>query len=212
MTVNVRETKTVSGYVLDGTPKTGTIPSGDVLEMVFWNSKAGSLVIVKQDSETRQPLPGVEFSVHYADGTPVADENGQISSEGQYFTDENGEIRIDGVVGTIVVTEENTIPGYTIDPNARTKTVTVEANDTQTLTFFNSPKQTLVLQKYAAGTTNPVAGAAFYVTDSRGTALGQDGGEFVTDVNGRIVLSDLTGGVIKWVFTIQALIECGYIM
>ena len=33
------------------------------------------------------------------------------------------------------------------------------------------------------------------MTDSKGSALGQDGGEFMTDANGRIVLSDLTLGI-----------------
>ena len=40
-------------------------------------------------------------------------ENGQISSNGLYFTDKDGKITIHGVVGTLVVTETATIPGYT---------------------------------------------------------------------------------------------------
>ena len=195
MTVTVRETKTVSGYVLDGTPKTAEIPSGDVLEMEFWNSRQGALVVRKQDAETKAPLGGVEFKIAYADGRPVDTANGQISSAGQYFTDDNGEIRISGITGTVIVTEEKAAPGYVIDPNAKTKTVTVNPGDTQTLTFFNQKKQTLTVQKYVEGSRTPIPGVTFLITDSNGTLVGADNGEFVTDDNGRIVIQDLTPGV-----------------
>ena len=195
MTVTVRETKTVSGYVLDGTPKTAEIPSGDVLEMDFWNSRQGALVVRKQDAETKAPLGGVEFKITYADGRPVDTANGQVSSAGQYFTDDNGEIRISGITGTLIVTEEKSAPGYVIDPNAKTKTVTVNPGDTQTLTFFNQKKQTLTVQKFVEGTKTPIPGVTFLITDSAGTVVGADNGEFVTDDNGRIVISDLTPGV-----------------
>ncbi len=52
-------------------------------------------------------------------GEYVPDENGYISSNGLYKTDKDGKIQIDGVVGTLVVTETATIPGYTIDPALR---------------------------------------------------------------------------------------------
>ena len=51
----------------------------------------------------------------------------------------DGKIQIDGVVGTLVVTETETIPGYTIDPATQTQTVQVNPNDTQTLYFTNTP-------------------------------------------------------------------------
>ena len=51
----------------------------------------------------------------------------------------NGEIRISGITGTIVVKETKTIDGYTIDPATQMQTVTVNPEDTQTLTFYNDP-------------------------------------------------------------------------
>ncbi|MBR0282640.1 MAG: hypothetical protein IJQ81_13840 [Oscillibacter sp.] len=44
MTVTVRETKTISGYVLDETPQTVKI-SGDAKELVFWNAPQQTLTI-----------------------------------------------------------------------------------------------------------------------------------------------------------------------
>lgn len=81
----------------------------------------------------------MEFELTYADGGYVDDANGHLSSKGLYTTDSNGEIRISGVTGTIVVKETKTIEGYTIDPATQTQTVTVNPEDTQTITVYNDP-------------------------------------------------------------------------
>ena len=194
--ITAREIKTVEGFVLDGTPKTVKITAGSQTpELTFWNKRAGELVIRKLDSVTKQPLAGVEFELTYAGGGYVDNANGHLSSNGLYTTDANGEIRISGVTGTIVARETRTIPGYTIDEATRTQTVEVRPEDTQTLTFYNAPQQTLTIQKYVDGTTDPIQGVAFLVTDSSGAVVGPNNGEYVTDKNGRIVITDLTPGV-----------------
>jgi len=193
--ITAREIKTVEGFVLDGTPKTVKITAGpQAPELTFWNQRAGELVIRKLDSVTKQPLAGVEFELTYAGGGYVDNANGHLSSNGLYTTDANGEIRISGVTGTIVARETRTIPGYTIDEATRTQTVTVNPADTQTLTFYNAPQQTLTIQKYVDGTTDPIQGVTFLVTDSSGQYVGPNNGEYVTDKNGRIVITDLTPG------------------
>ena len=194
-TIIAREIKTVEGFVLDGTPQDILIKAGTVQQLTFWNKRAGELVIRKLDSVTRQPLAGVEFELTYAGGGYVDDANGRLSSNGLYTTDSHGEIHISGVTGTIVVKETRTIPGYTIDESTRIQTVVVRPEDTQILTFYNAPQQTLTIQKYMDGTTDPIQGVAFLVTDSSGQALGPNNGEHITDKNGRIVITDLTPGV-----------------
>ncbi len=194
VTVTARETKTLEGYVLDGTPQSIKIKVGEVQALTFWNQKAGELVIRKLDSKTKQPLAGVEFELTYAGGGYVDNANGHLSSNGLYTTDSHGEIHIFGVTGTIVVKETRTIPGYTIDESTRIQTVTVNPQDTQTLVFYNDPKQALTIQKFVDGTTDPIQGVTFLVTDSSGAVVGTSNGEFVTDRNGRIVLTDLVPG------------------
>ena len=134
------------------------------------------------------------FKVTTSTGEFVPAENGQISSNGLYFTDKDGKITIHGVVGTLVVTEKATIPGYTIDEASRTQTVVVDPNDTQTLHFTNTPSTTLVIEKYIEGTTTPLKGVTFLVTDSSGAVVGRSNGEFITDENGRVVIHDLIPG------------------
>ena len=173
--------------------------------MVITNSKAGSLVIDKRDSLTGEPLEGVTFKVTTSTGEYVPDENGYISSNGLYKTDKDGKIQIDGVVGTLVVTETATIPGYSIDPATQTQTVQVNPNDTQTLTFYNTPSTTLVIEKYIEGTTTPLEGVTFLVTDSSGAVVGPSNGEYITDENGRIVITDLEPGTTVTAREVKAL-------
>ena len=189
------EIKAPTGYVMDRASTNVVIgKNGDTQTVIVKNSKAGTLVIDKRDSLTGKPLQGVTFKVTTSTGEFVPAENGQISSNGLYFTDKDGKITIHGVVGTLVVTETATIPGYTIDEASRTQTVVVNPNDTQTLHFTNTPSTTLVIEKYIEGTTTPLKGVTFLVTDSSGAVVGRSNGEFITDENGRVVIHDLEPG------------------
>ena len=200
------EIKAPTGYVMD-TASTNVVigQGGDTQTVIVKNSKAGTLVIDKRDALTGKPLKGVTFKVTTSTGEFVPAENGQISSNGLYFTDKDGKITINGVVGTLVVTETATIPGYTIDEATRTQTVVVNPNDTQTLHFTNTPSTTLVIEKYIEGTTTPLKGVTFLVTDSSGAVVGNSNGEFITDENGRIVLNDLTPGTTVTAREVKAL-------
>ena len=136
MTVIAREIRAKTGYLLDDSPQHALIKSGETAHLQFLNQPAGNLIIRKVSSgPNREPLEGVEFKITYADGSFVPDANGELSSNGIYYTSRSGEIRISGIVGTVVATETKTIPGYTIDEATRTQTVVVNPNDTQTLTF-----------------------------------------------------------------------------
>lgn len=191
----INEIKAPTGYVMDRASTNVVIgKNGDTQTVIVKNSKAGTLVIDKRDSLTGKPLQGVTFKVTTSTGAFVPAENGQISSNGLYFTDKDGKITIHGVVGTLVVTETATIPGYTIDEASCTQTVVVNPNDTQTLHFTNTPSTTLVIEKYIEGTTTPLKGVTFLVTDSSGAVVGRSNGEFITDENGRVVIHDLEPG------------------
>ena len=190
------EIKAPAGYVMD-TPSTNVVigEGGDTQTVVITNSKAGSLIIDKRDSLTGEPLEGVTFKVTTSTGEFVPDENGHISSNGIYKTDKDGKIQINGVVGTLVVTEVEAILGYTIDPAHQTQTVQVNPNDTQTIYFTNTPSTTLVIEKYIEGTTTPLEGVTFLVTNSSGAMVGPSNGEYITDENGRIVIDGLEPGI-----------------
>ena len=195
-TVVAREVRAKPGYLLDDSPQYALIRSGETVGLEFRNAPAGNLVIVKRSSSgTHEPLEGVEFKITYADGSYVPDENGQLSSNDLYYTDREGKITISGVVGTVVVTETASTPGYTIDEATRTQTVVVHPNDTQTLYVYNEPETTLVLEKFIKGTDRePLAGVEFLVTDGAGTVIGPNNGVYTTGEDGRAVITGLTPG------------------
>ena len=194
-TLMVKETRAKDGYLLDDTAQTITISTGQAATLEFRNQPKGALVILKKDSVTGQPLEGVKFEVRYSDGRVVDTGDGKLSSNGIYQTNKDGKITITGVSGTLVVTETETLPNYIIDPNTQTQTVVVNPNDTQTLTFYNTPKTTLYIYKYIEGTNNaPLAGVTFQVTDSSGAVIGANNGRYVTDKTGRIIITGLTPG------------------
>lgn len=166
MTVTAKEVKSVDGFVLDGTPQSIKIDqSQSPQRMTFWNERQGALIINKLSSLDRKtPLEGVTFKITTATGEFVPDENGKISSNGLYYTDENGQIILKGVTGTLVVTEEKSISGYTIDENTRTQTVVVNPNDTQSLYFYNAPIGGLELLKVnAADKTQRIPNTTFEI-------------------------------------------------
>ena len=163
-TVVAREIKSVDGFVLDGTPQDILIKAGTVQNLTFWNKRQGALIINKLDAVTKKPLAGVTFKITTAAGKFVPDENGKISSNGLYYTNDSGQIILKGVTGTLVVTEEKSIDGYTIDENTRTQTVVVNPDDTQSLYFYNAPIGGLELIKVnAADKTQRIPNTTFEI-------------------------------------------------
>ena len=121
------------------TPSTNVVigQGGDTQTVVVKNTKKGALIVEKYDSVTKQPLSGAQFKITTASGELVADNEGLTSSKGLYRTDKNGEIRIFGITGTLIIQETETIPGYVL--NKYSRRVKVNANDVQTVTFYNAP-------------------------------------------------------------------------
>ena len=145
----IEETKAPDGYIISDAPETVYITGKeqDVITVTFENEKDGGLIIRKLDSITKQPLAGAEFTVTTSDGKFIPTENGAVSTGGIYTTDELGQIHITNIEAstTVVVTETKAPDGYVIDTVS--KTVKIDADDTQTLTFYNKPSSGLIITK-----------------------------------------------------------------
>ena len=189
-TLVIKETRAKAGYILDDTPQTVKVKSNEVTTLEFRNQPKGNLIIVKQDSVTKEPLEGVEFKITYADGSYVDAEGGTLSSTGLYRTDKAGKITISGISGTVVVTEIKTIPGYTIDENTRTQTVVVNPNDTQTLYFYNTPVGGLQIIKSDKDSGKRISGVKFEIRKMNGEIIGT----YTTDSDGVIYLPEAESG------------------
>ena len=204
-TLVVKETRAKAGYILDDTPQTVKVKSNEVTTLEFRNQPKGNLIIVKQDSVTKEPLEGVEFKITYADGSYVDAEGGTLSSTGLYWTDKEGKITISGISGTVVVTEIETIPGYTIDENTRTQTVVVNPNDTQTLYFYNTPVGGLQIIKSDKDSGKRIAGVKFEIRKMNGEIIGT----YTTDSDGVIYLPEAESG---WYTVTELETASGYLL
>ena len=204
-TLVVKETRAKDGYILDDTPQTVKVKSNEVVTVEFRNQPKGNLIIVKQDSVTKEPLEGVEFKITYADGSYVDAEGGALSSTGLYWTDNAGKISISGISGTIVATEVKSIPGYSIDENTRTQTVVVNPNDTQTLYFYNTPAGGLQIIKSDKDSGKRIAGVKFEIRKMNGKIIGT----FTTDSDGVIYLPEAESG---WYTVTELEAASGYLL
>ena len=204
-TLIIKETRAKAGYILDDTPQTVKVKSNEVVTVEFRNAPKGNLIIVKQDSVTKEPLEGVEFKITYADGSYVDAEGGTLSSTGLYRTDKAGKITISGISGTVVVTEIETIPGYTIDENTRTQTVVVNPNDTQTLYFYNTPVGGLQIIKSDKDSGKRISGVKFEIRKMNGEIIGT----YTTDSDGVIYLPKAESG---WYTVTELETASGYLL
>ena len=185
-TLVIKETRAKPGYLLDDTPQTVQVKEGQTVTVEFRNQPLGNLIIHKLSSKDKTSLEGVQFKITYADGSYLPDEGGKLSSNGLYWTNSEGQIILSGITGTVVVTEVESIPGYTIDPNTQSQTVVVNPDDTQQLYFYNAPVGGVEFTKVnEADKTETISGVTFEIRRVSDDALvdtvttGKDGKVFL---------------------------------
>ncbi len=147
-----------------------------VVEVVFANYPYGSILITKVDAETNKPLAGARFKVTTGDGAAAGNSNGEFT------TNTNGEILVPNLKpGSYVVTELEAPAGYVRDTIPQTIEVGTDGG-TYKVSFKNQPIGSLVILKKDADSREPLAGAQFKVTTSKGEVVGTTNGLFTTDV------------------------------
>lgn len=180
-TYKVQEAATLQEYILNDKSVEIEHTSDKPTEITIENTKKPGLSIQKIDAETRKPLANAVFKLSRA--------NGDIIKE-SIVTDSNGKALIEGLdAGDYVVTEVTAPGGYILDGNSRT--VSLEAGETYTLTIENRKKPGLLIKKVDAETKKPLAGASFKVTRGDGSIVRENA---TTDVDGIAHLSELETG------------------
>lgn len=109
-------------------------------------------------------------------------EDGKLSSKGLYKTDRNGMITLSGLTGTVIVTEESSIPGFAIDEQNRSQTVVVNSDDTQQIYFYNAPVSGILIHKISSVDGEGIYGAHFLLYDAHKNPIG----EYVSDQRGYV--------------------------
>lgn len=168
------------GYACDTKPQTIEIGTdGGTYKVDFTNKPLSGIKIVKIDSETREPLEGVVFSISKLNGEKI----------GTFETDKEGMIYISNLEdGYYTVTETEGLEGYHWDKEP--KTVEVKSGTLTILEVKNQPYSGLVIEKTSSKTDKPIEGVEFLITKLNGKQIGY----YKTDSSGLIVIEGLEEG------------------
>ena len=181
------ERHTLAGYELSTVVLEGEHTTDRDLVLTLDNVEQKSFIVKKIDSETKEPLAGVQFKI-WRDGVLLGD----------YTTDENGRIEIKNApAGTYKVQEVKTLKEYILnDEVLEIEHTTVK--DTE-LTVENTKKPGLLIQKIDAETRKPLKDAVFKLTKANGDVVkediitGEDGTAFVEGLEaGDYIVTEIT--------------------
>ena len=172
-TYTFKEYHTLAGYVLNKEPITIEHTTDGNVDLVVDNTVQKKFEVIKVDSQTKQPLAGVQFKI-WRDATLLGD----------YTTDENGKITIEKVpAGTYKVQEVATLKEYIL--NDKPYEIEHTTDKDTSLTIENTKKPGLSITKIDAETKKPLSGAVFKLTRANGDVIredittGEDGTAFV---------------------------------
>lgn len=172
-TYTFKEYHTLAGYVLNKEPITIEHTTDGNVDLVVDNTVQKKFEVVKVDSQTKQPLAGVQFKI-WRDSVLLGD----------YTTDENGKITIEKApAGTYKVQEVATLKEYIL--NDKPYEIEHTTDKDTSLTIENTKKPGLSITKIDAETKKPLSGAVFKLTRANGDVIredittGEDGTAFV---------------------------------
>lgn len=172
-TYTFKEYHTLAGYVLNKEPITIEHTTDGNVDIIVDNTVQKKFEVIKVDSQTKQPLAGVQFKI-WRDATLLGD----------YTTDENGKITIEKApAGTYKVQEVATLKEYIL--NDKPYEIEHTTDKDTSLTIENTKKPGLSITKIDAETKKPLSGAVFKLTRANGDVVkedirtGEDGTAFV---------------------------------
>ena len=172
-TYTFKEYHTLAGYVLNKEPITIEHTTDGNVDLVVDNTVQKKFEVIKVDSQTKQPLAGVQFKI-WRDATLLGD----------YTTDENGKITIEKApAGTYKVQEVATLKEYIL--NDKPLEIEHTTDKDTSITVENTKKPGLSITKIDAETKKPLSGAVFKLTRANGDVIredittGEDGTAFV---------------------------------
>ena len=187
---SVQEIEAPSGYIVNDTEYHVQLYAGQTSQLVVCDDKKPDLKIIKKDADTGALLAGATFKINRADGSTLTTE--QTDAKGEIFLKE-----LDP--GVYQITEVSHPTGY-LPAEQPSQLVTLEPNKLGTVIFENHIKPTLTVNKIDSVTGDPLKAAKFHITyASNQTFSGEinDLGDFYTDENGQIVISELKDGWYK---------------
>jgi uncharacterized surface anchored protein len=180
------ESKAPTGYKSDDLPKDVQITDNQFVRVVFENVPQANLQILKVDSETRLPIPNVEFAVSKMNGERI----------GVYTTDSHGAILITGVnSGWYTCEETKAGKGYLLDSTPHN--IEVKDGKVNSITITNRKASAILIHKIDSVTSKGIYGVKFLLSDSNSNPLmtlesDQDGYVYLPNIpDGKYLLREL---------------------
>ena len=175
--ITARETKTLDGYVLDSTPQSIEIKSGEVQTMTFYNVPIGGLELIKvSEADKTQRIKGVTFEIRKMDGALVD----------TVTTGDRGRVHVSLDAGDYYCAEIEAAEGFKLDSTPHY--FTIRDNENTTLTVTNAPFSGILLHKVDSATKEGIYGATFLLYDANKNPIGQ----YSSDDRGYVYIENLT--------------------
>lgn len=161
-TYTFKEYHTLAGYVLNKEPITIEHTTDGNVDIIIDNTEQKKFEVVKIDSQTKQPLAGVQFKI-WRDGQLLGD----------YTTDKDGKITLEKAsAGTYKVQEVATLKEYIL--NDKPLEIEHTTDKDTSITVENTKKPGLSITKIDAETKKPLSGAVFKLTRANGDVVKED--------------------------------------
>lgn len=188
----ITELEPAAGYAIkDPAAQDIYVKAGESKTVIFENTPLNSIIIKKVDADTGEVLQGAKFRLSYLSGTSGT--SGTVI--GEYTTSANGTVTITGLAaGTYQVQEIQAPDGYEITEASKTVYITENEQAVITVEFADKKHSGLLIKKVDSVTGAALPGAVFKITDSSGAVVGTANGEYTTDANGLIQISNLSAG------------------
>ncbi|MBC1940288.1 collagen binding domain-containing protein [Listeria welshimeri] len=180
------ETKAPTGYILDATPVEFTIEFNQSAATVVTKdntAKTGSVILTKEDSETKAALSGAEFELQSANGTKLKE---------NLTTDADGKLEVAGLApGDYKFVETKAPTGYELDGAPVEFTIEFNQEETLQVTKTNTMSTgSVVLTKTDGQTKAPLANAVFKLIDEDNNVQEN----LSTDESGKLEINNLAPG------------------
>ncbi|PEO38434.1 SpaA isopeptide-forming pilin-related protein [Bacillus wiedmannii] len=178
----VKEVKSPVGYVLQDTPQTVEVKTGEIANITAENHKIKGNVEIKKLSDNGKVLPNVEFTVYTADGKEVT----------KVVTNEQGIAKVENLpFNKYFFKETKGVEGYLVN---ETKYPFEISEQGKTLTFTVENKEVKghvqLLKVDAENAEKKLAGVTFLLQNREGKTVS----EHTTDENGLIKVENLPFG------------------
>ncbi|EOP78663.1 TQXA domain-containing protein [Bacillus cereus HuB4-4] len=183
----VKEVKSPVGYVLQDTPQTVEVKTGEIANITAENHKIKGNVEIKKLSDNGKVLPNVEFTVYTADGKEVT----------KVVTNEQGIAKVENLpFNKYFFKETKGVEGYLVN---ETKYPFEISEQGKTLTFTVENKEVKghvqLLKVDAENPDQKLAGVTFLLQNSEGKTVS----EHTTDEHGLIKVENLPFGMYTFV-------------